>query len=81
LPVELCDVIIFLITSTKDLLNLALTCRQLCQLILPDHIDYRRVVCSTSDEFVWEHLLNRPDLAKRVYSVKILDDAESEDED
>ncbi|GJJ11174.1 hypothetical protein Clacol_005406 [Clathrus columnatus] len=73
LPVEIYDEIIYFITSTKDLLNVALTCRQLCALIIPDHIDYRVVVCSTFDSFVWEHFLNNPRLAKRMHSIKLDD--------
>ncbi|GJJ12780.1 hypothetical protein Clacol_007025 [Clathrus columnatus] len=66
------DEIAYLLHSTKDLLSLALTCRTLKNLIIPDHIEYRHIHCHIRREDVWEHLECRPRLTRGVRSLHLL---------
>ncbi|KAA1477437.1 hypothetical protein DENSPDRAFT_885103 [Dentipellis sp. KUC8613] len=74
LPTELLCTIAFFIDSPHDLLSFALTCRTFNDIAIPRHIDYRVVRCNLRCYDVWSHLAARPDLARGVRSVEVVDD-------
>ncbi|KAF8498875.1 hypothetical protein BU17DRAFT_102920 [Hysterangium stoloniferum] len=69
---ELQDLIASFISLPKDLLSLALTCRTLYTLIVPDHLEFRHVYCDPRKLHVWEALLSRPRLTARLRSLILL---------
>lgn len=64
LDVLLC--LIEFIDHPKDLIAFALTARSLHAVIVPRHIDYRRISCTVSFERVWKHLLDTPSACSRI---------------
>ncbi|KIJ44699.1 hypothetical protein M422DRAFT_132354, partial [Sphaerobolus stellatus SS14] len=70
LPVETLESIIDNIDRCKDLLNLALTCSQLRDLIIPNHIEYRYIRCDPYRRSLWTKLIQQPRLAS---NIRILD--------
>ncbi|KIJ52975.1 hypothetical protein M422DRAFT_155913, partial [Sphaerobolus stellatus SS14] len=45
------------------LLALALVCKSLTNLVIPDHLDYRMIQCGPRDTQLWQHLIDYPHLA------------------
>ncbi|KIJ35173.1 hypothetical protein M422DRAFT_100027, partial [Sphaerobolus stellatus SS14] len=69
LPLELVQEIIGNIDKPTDLFTLALTCKSLSNLVIPDHLDYRFIQCSPADTPVWQHLIKQPHLSRRVQNI------------
>lgn len=61
------------IDTTRDLLSLALTSRFWAELIIPRHIEYRKLHLDASDLHLplWAHLAERKDLAKNIREVRM----------
>ena len=77
LPTEILDAIIFHIDSRKDLLNVALGCKRLHDVVFPRHFEYRVIRCKVSSISVWNHLILHRSLARNVRRLEILDERSS----
>ena len=76
-PTEILDAIIFHIDSRKDLLNVALGCKRLYDIVFPRHFEYRVIRCKVSSISVWNHLILHRSLARNVRRLEILDERSS----
>lgn len=76
-PTEILDAIIFNIDSRKDLLNVALGCKRLHDVVFPRHFEYRLIRCKVSSISVWNHLILHRSLARNVRRLEILDERSS----
>jgi hypothetical protein len=76
-PTEILDAIIFHIDSRKDLLNVALGCKRLHDIVFPRHFEYRVIRCKVSSISVWNHLILHCSLARNVRRLEILDERSS----
>ncbi|KAF8525609.1 hypothetical protein BU17DRAFT_62749 [Hysterangium stoloniferum] len=76
-PYELQDAIASFVDHPEDLLSLALTCRRLYTVIVPDHLEFRHVRCDFNKLYVWEALLSRPRLAAGLRSLVLLNNSSS----
>ncbi|KIJ35103.1 hypothetical protein M422DRAFT_106464, partial [Sphaerobolus stellatus SS14] len=65
-PFELLEGVADNVDEPKDLFSLALTCKSLSELVIPNHLDYQIIQCSPADTRVWEHLIENRRLASRV---------------
>ncbi|KIJ54497.1 hypothetical protein M422DRAFT_103304, partial [Sphaerobolus stellatus SS14] len=65
-PPELVEEVLCFIEDPGDLFSLALCCRWLCALIIPDHLHYRHLRCSPRRNALWTTLLQRPRLASNI---------------
>ena len=77
LPIELLQDIISDIDSPRDLLCLALTSRPLCNQIIPHHIDFRYLKCSTLRPILWTFLYENPIYASRIREVRLIMESSS----
>lgn len=66
LPIDVFLHIIEFIDDAGDLLSLALTNHALHTLVVPRHINYRRISCPMSSDHVWKHLLDTPRACSRI---------------
>ncbi|KIJ44679.1 hypothetical protein M422DRAFT_103830, partial [Sphaerobolus stellatus SS14] len=66
LPIESLESIIDNIDTCKGLLYLALTCSQLKDLIIPNHIEYRYIRCDPYRRSLWIKLIQQPLLASHI---------------
>ncbi|KAF8156578.1 hypothetical protein B0H34DRAFT_467042 [Crassisporium funariophilum] len=73
-PTEILDAIMFHVDSRKDLLNVALGCKRLHDVIFPRHFEYRVIRCKVSSISVWNHLVLHRSLARNVRKLEILDE-------
>ncbi|KAJ3492777.1 hypothetical protein NLJ89_g11166 [Agrocybe chaxingu] len=73
-PTEILDAILFHVDSRKDLLNLALGCKRLHDVVFPRHFDYRVIRCKVSSISVWNHLIKNRSLARNVRKLEIIDE-------
>ncbi|KAF8066723.1 hypothetical protein FPV67DRAFT_1496145 [Lyophyllum atratum] len=71
-PLEILDHICISIDAPSDLLSVALTSKQLCSLIIPDHLHFRDLKCDLKRVSVWRMLVTRPALAMRIRTVEII---------
>ena len=76
-PTEILDAIIFHIDSRRDLLNVALGCKRLHDIVFPRHFEYRVIRCKVSSISVWNHLILHRSLARNVRRLEILDERSS----
>ena len=65
-PTEVLEHVVDELDQREDLLSLALTCGRLRDLILAEHLPYRRIVVSVYFKPFFDLILTRSDLAKRV---------------
>ncbi|KAI0034768.1 hypothetical protein K488DRAFT_21555, partial [Vararia minispora EC-137] len=63
---ELIHLILDLILSRADLLNLALTCSTLRDIIIPAHLDYRIIISAEYHTGLWIHLVHNPYYARNI---------------
>ncbi|KIJ49106.1 hypothetical protein M422DRAFT_99480, partial [Sphaerobolus stellatus SS14] len=63
---ELFEQIVDEVGKSNDLLSLALTCRAFYQVIIPWHLEYRRITCDVERTSVWKSLCDKPYLASRL---------------
>lgn len=74
-PVEVIDAIALCISSPRDLLSLALTCKHVAGVLVPRHTQYRVIRCSPLRGFnIWTQLQDNKSLAKNVRAIHIQDD-------
>jgi hypothetical protein len=71
-PSELIELIIFYVALPSDLLHLALTCRSLCDMIIPSHLEFRNISCGPLFEHIWTYLINVPAQARMVRRLRLL---------
>ncbi|RDB17626.1 hypothetical protein Hypma_001061 [Hypsizygus marmoreus] len=74
LPLEILDFICSGIDSRDDLISLASTSKILASLVIPRHVDYRTIRVGSKRTDVWEHLIQRKDLARNVRVLYIVED-------
>ncbi|KAJ7654718.1 hypothetical protein B0H17DRAFT_1099694 [Mycena rosella] len=66
LPPELLEHIIMCIDAGADLLNVALTSKAMCSLVLPHHLQLRTIHCEDAHESVWTSLIETPIFASYI---------------
>lgn len=71
LPLELLERIISFIDLPKELLPLALTCQLFCNLIIPNHLDYRVIKTHAGSLSLWQSLAANPLLSANVRTLCI----------
>ena len=71
-PTEVLEHVVDELDQREDLLSLALTCGRLRDLILPEHLPYRRIVVSVYFKPFFDLILTRSDLAKRVRELTLV---------
>ncbi|HEV7738130.1 MAG TPA: hypothetical protein VGO47_12270 [Chlamydiales bacterium] len=71
LSTELVDAIVNYIDDPKDVLNSALACRRLYQVIVPCHLEFRHIRSDSRQKDLWDELIQRPILAARVRFLEI----------
>ncbi|VDB84732.1 unnamed protein product [Peniophora sp. CBMAI 1063] len=71
-PAEVLECIVDELDGREDLLALALACSRLHNLIIPEHLSYRRVVVSVYFQPFFDLILSRADLARRVRELTIV---------
>ncbi|KIJ49102.1 hypothetical protein M422DRAFT_28106 [Sphaerobolus stellatus SS14] len=71
-PQEIFQCIVNEVDDVSDLLSLALTCRALCQVIVPWYIEYRWIYCASGRKDIWKILSNKPYLAARLRKLEIV---------
>lgn len=64
--------VVSFIDDRRDLLSLALTCRVLSQILLPDYIDHMEIQTPPHMTEVWDSLLERPVLANCVKTLGLI---------
>lgn len=74
LPSELLDAVFPHISSTHDLLSLALTCSRLQSLIVQTHLEYRIIRCDVQHTFLWATLAQNKVLASKVTALEVVDE-------
>lgn len=72
LPVQIILQVISFIDDRKDLLSLALTCRVLSQVLIPDYIDHVEIQTPPHMVEVWDSLLERPVLGNCVKTLGLI---------
>jgi hypothetical protein len=70
-PPELLDHICSYIDSPEDLLTLSLISKHFCSLIIPNHIEFRRIHCDIRRVSVWKKLADNPPLAAKFTSLEV----------
>jgi hypothetical protein len=63
---ELVDAIVNHIDNPKDVLNSALACKRLYQVIVPDHLEFRHIRCDPRQKDLWDELCQKPGLTAKV---------------
>ncbi|KAF6753589.1 hypothetical protein DFP72DRAFT_900928 [Ephemerocybe angulata] len=76
-PTEILDSIMAYLDSKRDLLNVALCCKHLHDVVFPRHFEYRVIRCKVSSISVWNHLLVNHSLARNVRRLEIVDERSS----
>ncbi|KAI0064261.1 hypothetical protein BV25DRAFT_299267 [Artomyces pyxidatus] len=66
IPYDVLEHILHHIDSREDLLSFALLNTYFRDITIPRHLEYRRIQISLSNQPVWMHLAERPDLASNV---------------
>jgi hypothetical protein len=66
LPVELLERIIDFIDYPKELLSLALSCKNLCYLVIPRPLEYRFIETRADNFVLWQSLISNPSIAINV---------------
>ncbi|GJJ11504.1 hypothetical protein Clacol_005737 [Clathrus columnatus] len=74
IPQELQELIFLCFRTPKDLLHLALTCRELYEKIIPVHLRFVDVSSDLRCSEFWTALNECPKLARRVRKLEVLDD-------
>ncbi|KZT24030.1 hypothetical protein NEOLEDRAFT_1148893 [Neolentinus lepideus HHB14362 ss-1] len=71
LPTELCCSIISEIDSPGDLLHLALTTRCFRDIIIPDHLEYRKITNNLLGRPLWLHFIQNPVFSENVRELNV----------
>lgn len=74
-PPELIENVLAHVSHRNDLLSLATTCHQLNSLIMPRHLEYRKIQLDNEHyrPHVWKHLARRKALTRNIRVVEITD--------
>lgn len=72
-PTEIIEEILSWVDHRQDLLSLALTTRLLRDLIIPHHIQFRRVRCHPHYNSIWSAIISRPTWAANIRTLEIVD--------
>jgi hypothetical protein len=70
-PSEILDHICSFVDSPKDILSFALTSKEVCQLAIPDHIEFRHLRCDIRRISLWKKLAELPAVASRFVSLEV----------
>ncbi|KDQ55157.1 hypothetical protein JAAARDRAFT_196024 [Jaapia argillacea MUCL 33604] len=76
IPRELLDIITDHLDKPRDILSLALTCRRLKDILIPDvlnELEYAYIVAPFEYHHLWDHLSSHPELARHVRALEITD--------
>lgn len=76
-PTEILDKIMSYLDSRQDLLNVALSCKHMHDVVFPRHFEYRVIRCKVSSLSVWNHLITNHGLARNVRKLEIIDERSS----
>lgn len=78
LPTELLESILLCIDTAKDLLHLALTCKFLSEMIIPDHLNFIDIWSPVHErnKAIWRMLKTYPSLAKRTLKLHVIYEVE-----
>ncbi|KDQ55151.1 hypothetical protein JAAARDRAFT_208888 [Jaapia argillacea MUCL 33604] len=79
IPRELLDIITDDIDKPRDILSLALSCRRLKDLLIPDilkKLEYATIIAPFEYHHLWDHLSSHPELACHVRVLSIAPDAD-----
>jgi hypothetical protein len=71
-PTDVLDHICAFVDRPKDILSFALTSRQIYQLAIPDHIEFRHLRCDIRRISLWEKLSELPAIASRFVSLEVI---------
>lgn len=74
IPEELIELILLCLQTPRDLLNLALTCKTLCEKIMPTHLNFIDISSDLYDCTLWKALNGCPKLAGRIRKLEVLDE-------
>lgn len=77
LPLEVLENIIHRIDEAKDLLYFALTNKYFSQVIIPSHLQFRKIRCLTNSTVIWSKLAGHPHLCARVREIHLYESSES----
>ncbi|KAH6896487.1 hypothetical protein BKA70DRAFT_1316601 [Coprinopsis sp. MPI-PUGE-AT-0042] len=69
LPYDIKQLILDEIESEKDLLNFALSSKNWCGLVVPNHLQYRSLRLDVDRPELWSHLAQKAGLASRIRTV------------
>ncbi|KAJ7135185.1 hypothetical protein C8R43DRAFT_1110139 [Mycena crocata] len=76
-PPELLDHIACFICSTRDLLSVALTCRLLHGIVIPEHLEFRVVRCDPLRNSLWQAVAEHPGSASRIQTLELISESSS----
>jgi hypothetical protein len=71
-PSDILDHICAFVDEPKDILSFALTSRQIYQLVIPDHIEFRHLRCDIRRISLWKKLSELPAIASRFVSLEVI---------
>lgn len=71
-PVEILNYIFFFVEDPRDLLQIGLSSKQFCSIVIPHHIDYRRIICTLGHVELWKRLIRHPALGSQLASLEFL---------
>lgn len=69
---ELVESICLDIPNPRDLLSFALTCKTICEVVIPDHLELRHIRCDFRRVSLWEELVQFPAVASRIVSLELI---------
>lgn len=72
LPFDVKEYFISSIDSPRDLLSFALTRKEWKSIIVPYHLEYRKLKIRPGRTAIWRHLADRRDLAKNIRSIYLI---------
>lgn len=73
IPLEILLGIFEVVDSPKTLLSLALTCKTLRDIIIPDYLYYFRIHTTIADDSLWNDFLQKPHLFRNVRELELVD--------
>ncbi|KAJ7659605.1 hypothetical protein DFH06DRAFT_1472466 [Mycena polygramma] len=71
-PTELLDAIASCVSVPCDLLSLALTSKLLHGIVVPQHLEFRKVCCDARRTELWKAIADYPGLSSRIRSLELL---------
>jgi hypothetical protein len=71
LPLEVLENIVHHVDEAKDLLCLALTNKSFSQVIIPSHLQLRKIRCLINTTVIWSNLASRPGFCARIREIHL----------